>query len=79
MIERQTQRQLLARDQGPVVQGGPLDDEQTRAFEAEPFRREALQLRCWDDRAKIPGLNVPPLRHYLPRVAAELQGAGIVT
>jgi gamma-butyrobetaine dioxygenase len=57
------------------LQGGPFDDAGTRDFEAEPFYRDAVQLRRWDDQAKIPGLAVPPLCHYAPRIAAALRSA----
>jgi phosphonate degradation associated HDIG domain protein len=46
------------------LQGGSMTPEETRAFEANPFYREAIQLRRWDDEAKIPGREVPPLEHY---------------
>ena len=43
------------------------------AFFGSPFASAAIQLRHWDDEAKIPGLDVPPATHYLPilRVAAN--------
>jgi phosphonate degradation associated HDIG domain protein len=55
------------------LQGGPFDAKGIQAFEAEPFHREAVRLRHWDDRAKIPGLSVPSLDHYAPRIAATLR------
>jgi gamma-butyrobetaine dioxygenase len=56
--------------QSLALQGGPLDAAGVRAFEAEPFHAEAVRLRHWDDRAKVPGLPVPPLSHYADRIAA---------
>jgi gamma-butyrobetaine dioxygenase len=53
------------------LQGGSLDSEGTRSFEAEPFYREAVRLRHWDDRAKIPGLAVPPIEHYVARIEGQ--------
>lgn len=59
------------------LQGGPLDGDGRRAFEAEPFFRDAVALRHWDDLAKVPGLDVPGVGHYLPRLRALLlPGAG---
>ncbi len=55
------------------LQGGPFDADGVRAFEAEPFYKEAVRLRRWDDQAKIPGLAVPPLGSYVPRIAAALE------
>jgi [1-hydroxy-2-(trimethylamino)ethyl]phosphonate dioxygenase len=48
------------------IQGGPMSDEEVAAFEALPTASIAVQLRRWDDEAKIPNLNVPGLAHYRP-------------
>jgi phosphonate degradation associated HDIG domain protein len=53
------------------LQGGPFGTDGTRTFEAEPYYREAVRLRHWDDQAKIPGLAVPPVAHYAARIAAS--------
>jgi gamma-butyrobetaine dioxygenase len=50
------------------LQGGPFDAESLRAFEAEPYSRDAVRLRRWDDEAKVPGLAVPELEHYRDRI-----------
>ncbi len=47
------------------LQGGPMDDAATRAFLREAFSAQALALRLWDDRAKVPGLTTPPLSHFI--------------
>jgi predicted HD phosphohydrolase len=47
------------------VQGGPMDDTTSRSFLRQPFSAQALALRLWDDRAKVPGLTTPPLAHFL--------------
>lgn len=49
-----------------VRQGGPYDAAEVRAFEASPFARDAVRLRRYDDRAKVPGLVTPDLEHYRP-------------
>lgn len=47
------------------LQGGPFTPEQVIAFEAsEPHFREAIQVRRWDDQAKVVGLEVPTVEHY---------------
>ena len=33
-------------------------------FEAESFHRQAVRVRRWDDRGKIPGLATPALADY---------------
>lgn len=48
------------------IQGGPMSDEEVAAFEALPNAGTAVQLRRWDDEAKIPNLDVPGLAHYRP-------------
>jgi [1-hydroxy-2-(trimethylamino)ethyl]phosphonate dioxygenase len=46
------------------LQGGSMTAAEVAAFEAEPFFREALRVREWDDRGKIPGLTTPDLGSY---------------
>ncbi len=52
------------------LQGGPMSIEETRAFEREPYYREAVRLRHWDDQGKVAGLRTPPLEAYLPMLNA---------
>ena len=33
-------------------------------FEANPFYKEAVRLRLWDDEAKVQGLETPDLASY---------------
>jgi len=47
-----------------VAQGGSLSTDERERFEAHPSFSAALALRSWDDRAKVAGLDVPPLDHY---------------
>ncbi len=47
------------------LQGGVLGAAEAEAFIAQPYAREAVRLRCWDDRAKVEGTVTPPLSHYL--------------
>jgi predicted HD phosphohydrolase len=42
-------------------QGGPLRAEQIAAFDRNPWARDAVRLRRWDDLAKVPGAATPPL------------------
>ena len=50
------------------LQGGAMRRAETARFEAEPYCREAVQLRRWDDRAKIAGLSTPDLQYYVPLI-----------
>lgn len=50
------------------LQGGLMNSDEIKAFEAEPHWQEALEIRWWDDQAKIPHLIVPGLSHYVPLI-----------
>lgn len=52
-----------------ALQGGPMSAEEVAAFEALPHHREAVQLRRYDERAKVKGLDTPPVSHFMPAVA----------
>jgi phosphonate degradation associated HDIG domain protein len=43
------------------LQGGPMSAAEALQFEAQPFWREALRLRHWDDQGKVAGLKTLPL------------------
>ncbi|GJJ06627.1 hypothetical protein Clacol_000821 [Clathrus columnatus] len=47
-----------------VLQGGPFTPDEVEQFESDPLWREKVQLRKWDDEAKVPGMHSPDLRHY---------------
>ncbi len=50
------------------LQGGPMSQAQMLAFEAEPYFRDAVSLRRWDDQAKVAGFPVPDLAFYRPLI-----------
>ncbi len=50
-------------------QGGRMNAEERLLFLAQPYAREALQLRRWDDLARQPGKRTPPLAYYLDLLA----------
>jgi phosphonate degradation associated HDIG domain protein len=50
------------------LQGGPMSCGASEAFEAEPYFRDAVRLRRWDDEAKIAGLATPDFLHYRPLI-----------
>jgi len=47
------------------LQGGPMSEAEAEAFLNHKFARAAIQLRHWDDEAKVIGLTVPDAAHYL--------------
>lgn len=54
------------------LQGGPMSSSEINAFMQNPFYRDAVRLRRWDDEAKIVGFQTPSVSHY---VSAILQVA----
>jgi len=48
-----------------TLQGGIFSRSQVEAFMAKPFAANAVRVRRWDDRAKLPGEPTPPLSRYL--------------
>jgi phosphonate degradation associated HDIG domain protein len=50
------------------LQGGAMTSAEIARFESQPFHREAVRLRCYDDRAKTAGLSIPGLEHYVPLI-----------
>jgi phosphonate degradation associated HDIG domain protein len=46
------------------LQGGPMPGEEVAAFEEHRYFRDAVRLRLWDDRAKVPGLVTEDLSRY---------------
>ena len=56
-----------------ALQGGPMSAEEVAAFEALPQHQEAVQLRRYDEQAKVKGLETPPVAHFMPVVARCLK------
>jgi phosphonate degradation associated HDIG domain protein len=54
--------------QSLMLQGGPLSSEDARLFEQNPLFESVVQVRRWDDLAKVPGLETPDLDHFLEYV-----------
>jgi [1-hydroxy-2-(trimethylamino)ethyl]phosphonate dioxygenase len=54
------------------LQGGPFTESQARHFEQHPFFADAVRLRLWDEAAKIPQLETPPLEHFLEGVRTTI-------
>jgi phosphonate degradation associated HDIG domain protein len=53
------------------LQGGIYTPAEADAFMAQPHAADAVQLRLWDDQAKLADAVTPPLAHYL-ELAARL-------
>jgi len=46
------------------LQGGPMVGNELLQFETEPYHKQAVRLRHWDDQGKIVGLKTPGLAEY---------------
>ncbi len=46
------------------LQGGVYTSEEAADFISQPYAREAVQLRIWDDEAKVVGQKTPDLSHF---------------
>ncbi len=55
------------------LQGGAFREEEAKAFELNPYFKQAVMLRHWDDEAKVPDLDVPALETYIPLLRAALR------
>ncbi len=58
-------------------QGGPMNPDEVKAFETEPFATEAISVRRWDDSAKVPKLETPDFPHFRPYLDSALNNSGI--
>jgi gamma-butyrobetaine dioxygenase len=47
--------------------------DEAAGFEREPFRAEAIDVRRWDDEAKVVGAATPGLDHFRPLVESLLR------
>ena len=54
------------------LQGGPFTETQARHFEQHPYFQDAVRLRLWDEAAKIPNLETPPLQQFLEGVRTAI-------
>ena len=46
------------------VQGGPMNAAEVAEFESNPYYRDAVKLRKYDDDGKVAGLTINPVTHY---------------
>ncbi len=57
------------------LQGGPMSDTEVAEFEKNPFHKEAVQVRLWDEAGKDPELVVPAFSNYVDLLKRVVQGA----
>jgi phosphonate degradation associated HDIG domain protein len=58
-----------------ALQGGAYDAPGAAAFIARPHAADAVRVRLWDDRAKVPAASTPPLAHFLAILEAVARPA----
>ncbi|MFM6949368.1 MAG: HD domain-containing protein [Aquirufa sp.] len=55
------------------LQGGIMSEEECQAFEKNPFYKDAVILRKYDDMAKVPSMVVNPIESYVPLLRSYLK------
>lgn len=55
------------------VQGGPFDGDEAAAFIKQPFARDGVRLRRWDEAAKNVNAETPPLEQFRRYVETALK------
>jgi [1-hydroxy-2-(trimethylamino)ethyl]phosphonate dioxygenase len=46
------------------LQGGPMTGAEVAEFQSNPFHKEAVRVRIWDEGGKIPGMETRSFRDY---------------
>jgi len=59
-----------------MLQGGAMSAEEVAAFETNPFHREAVRVRIWDDEGKKPGVRAAEWERALPLLERVVARAG---
>jgi phosphonate degradation associated HDIG domain protein len=58
------------------LQGGPMSAAEIARFEQEPYYKEAIRVRYWDDQGKVAGLVTAQLESYRSLLESMAIGAG---
>jgi predicted HD phosphohydrolase len=48
-----------------VLQGGIFSSEEARSFIEKPYAEDAVQLRRWDDKAKMKNMKTPAFGDFV--------------
>ncbi len=56
------------------VQGGPMSPAEIERFEANPYHKQAVKLRLYDDDGKVAGLEIQPVTEYRTTLEALVSG-----
>lgn len=55
-----------------TMQGGVMNDIEVKEFENNPFYKDAVSLRKWDDMAKDPDLQAPDLIQFISSIESSI-------
>lgn len=55
------------------LQGGPMTGDEAEVFARQPFLDDAIRLREWDERGKVPDLATPDFSHFKPYLEKSLR------
>lgn len=56
------------------LQGGPMNGAEVAEFEKNPFHKEAVRVRLWDEGGKTPGMKTRSFRDYAPLLERVVAG-----
>jgi len=56
-----------------MLQGGPMDAAAQEEFRRSPHWEAAVQLRRWDEEAKVPGAETPTVDEFVPLIRGVLR------
>lgn len=54
-------------------QGGPMGEEEAKAFEANPMKNLIIKMRTWDEEAKLTNVPLPDLKVYHDKIVKHLK------
>jgi [1-hydroxy-2-(trimethylamino)ethyl]phosphonate dioxygenase len=57
------------------LQGGPMSPEEVAEFQRNPFHREAVRVRIWDEGGKVPDMKTRAFRDYEPLLQRVVDSA----
>ena len=56
-----------------AFQGGPMSEEEVAQFESDPYYKDYVKMRAWDELAKVENKPLPDLERYKEMAKAHLR------
>lgn len=66
-------RLSLASQQTLIWQGGPMSEEEVKQFRSNPFYKDIIRVRLWDEEAKKTDIPLLPLSYFMQQIEAHLE------